>query len=105
MVLENYKQKIQFMKAILNKGDHINMEFVVGWMAVSTKVSITWEKNKEQENIDSTTEEFMRDNGQMENNTGKERSYTSMVQLWREIGNKVDEYDIIISLRIQLTYY
>ena len=63
MVLENYKQKIQFMKAILNKGDHINMEFVVGWMAVSTKVSITWEKNKEQENIDSTTEEFMRDNG------------------------------------------
>lgn len=41
----------------------------------------------------------------MENNTGKERSYTSMVQLWREIGNKVDEYDIIISLHIQLTYY
>ena len=41
----------------------------------------------------------------MENNTEKERSYTSMVQLWREIGNKVDEYDIIISLRIQLTYY
>lgn len=30
MVLENYKQKIQFMKAISNKGDHINMEFVVG---------------------------------------------------------------------------
>lgn len=32
-------------------------------MVVSTKVSITWERNKEKENIDLTTEEFMRDNG------------------------------------------
>lgn len=96
------------MKVTLNKGSRMVKEFVNGQMGGTTRENIILVKNKAMGNIDLTTGKFMKANGEMESSMVKEKSYISMAQLQKVLGNKVsncNDNNFFALHNIRLTYY